>query len=98
MFLKSVICIIYSSASILSGEGRWRASYEQKGIVKVTGLLNGETIDGEKVLDAAIEAGAEDVQKGDDEDIVFYEVNHTWDIDIEWIQKLAFYQVFIYFI
>lgn len=34
--------------------------------------LNGEDIDGEKMLDAAIEAGAEDVQKGEEENI--YEV------------------------
>ena len=64
------------SAGIFSGSGgKWRAAYEQKGIVKVTGTLNSQPMDGEKMLDAAIEAGAEDVQRIDeDDDTSFYEV------------------------
>lgn len=68
-----VMCKKYG-ASIMSGEGRWRAVYEQKGIIKVTSQLNGENFETEKMLDAAIEAGAEDVQKREDEnDKIFYE-------------------------
>ncbi|GFU07061.1 translational activator of cytochrome c oxidase 1 [Nephila pilipes] len=54
-------------ANVLSGEGRWRAVYEQKGIIKAIQLKNGEQIDAEKALDDAIEAGAEEVNVKDDE-------------------------------
>ncbi|GBM40633.1 putative transcriptional regulatory protein PERMA_0079 [Araneus ventricosus] len=54
-------------ANVLSGEGRWRAVYEQKGIIKAVKQKNGEPLDVEKALDVAIEAGAEEVQSKDDE-------------------------------
>jgi len=68
-----VICRKYSAGIYPGGGGRWRAVYEQKGIIKVTSQLNGESFDGEKMLDAAIEAGAEDVQKLDEDNNHFYE-------------------------
>lgn len=55
------ICKKYGS-SLPSGEGRWRAFYLQKGILKVTQSNDGQDLDAEKALDVAIEAGAEDVQ------------------------------------
>ncbi|KAF8796255.1 putative transcriptional regulatory protein like [Argiope bruennichi] len=54
-------------ASVLSGEGRWRAVYEQKGIIKAVQTKSGEPLDAEKALDIAIEAGAEEVNSKDDE-------------------------------
>lgn len=66
----------FSAGIFPSSGGKWRAAYEQKGIIKVTNSLNGQPMDGEKMLDAAIEAGAEDVQKIDEDDVSFYEVIH----------------------
>lgn len=66
-----VICKKYGAAIFPGSGGKWRAAYEQKGIIKVTGQLNGESFDGENMLDAAIEAGSEDVQKVDEENISY---------------------------
>ncbi|KFM59174.1 Translational activator of cytochrome c oxidase 1, partial [Stegodyphus mimosarum] len=68
-----VICKKYS-ANMLSTEGRWRAVYEQKGIIKAVSELGGQPVDAEKALDAAIEAGAEEVHtKGDENDKTYLE-------------------------
>ncbi|XP_054712369.1 probable transcriptional regulatory protein PERMA_0079 [Uloborus diversus] len=48
-------------ASVVGGEGKWRAVYEQKGFLKVTRQKNGEAINEGKSLDDAILAGAEEV-------------------------------------
>ncbi|GFX03335.1 probable transcriptional regulatory protein PERMA_0079 [Trichonephila clavipes] len=54
-------------ANVLSGEGRWRAVYEQKGIIKAIRQKDGEQVNAEKALDDAIEAGAEEVSIKNDE-------------------------------
>jgi transcriptional/translational regulatory protein YebC/TACO1 len=64
-----VMCRKYSVGIFPATSERWRAAYEQKGIIRVSKQLNGENIDDEKMLDAAIEAGAEDVKKGEEDNI-----------------------------
>jgi len=62
-----VICKKYS-ANILSGEGRWRAVFDRKGIItSVKELIGGQLNEG-KAIDTAIEAGAEEVQMKEDEE------------------------------
>ncbi|GIY02473.1 translational activator of cytochrome c oxidase 1 [Caerostris darwini] len=60
-------------ANVLIGEGRWRAVYEQKGIIKAIAQKDGEPLNEEKALDAAIEAGAEEVKTKNDEDKPYFE-------------------------
>lgn len=62
-----LLCKKYG-VNILSGEGRWRAVYEKKGFIKAVSHLDGQPCDAEKSLDAAIEAGAEEVQLKEDDD------------------------------
>ncbi|KAG8197447.1 hypothetical protein JTE90_014929 [Oedothorax gibbosus] len=60
------ICKKYG-ANIMTGEGRWRAVFEKKGIIKALSQKDGQPLDAERALDSAIEAGAEEVQTKEDE-------------------------------
>jgi len=92
-----IICRKYSAGIFPANSERWRAAYEQKGVIRVSKQLNGENIDGEKMLDAAIEAGAEDVQKGEEESIYEFfsapEDIHTVKKEIE--QKFVVEEAFV---
>lgn len=59
----------------MSGEGRWRAVFEKKGIIKAISQKDGQPLDAERALDSAIEAGAEEVNTREDEnDKIYLEV------------------------